>query len=88
MKTNSNLAGLKQAAIVNSLRHCRLFFGLSSSDLEEIASITTYLASRRNGYVTGADDGSSESITIELTRGAGLAIQARDGLYGVPLQSR
>jgi protocatechuate 3,4-dioxygenase beta subunit len=37
--------------------------------------------------VTGADDGSSESITIELTRGAGLTLQARDGLYGVPLRS-
>jgi protocatechuate 3,4-dioxygenase beta subunit len=37
--------------------------------------------------ITAADDGSSENLAIELARGAGIPIQARDGLYNVPLRS-
>jgi CRP/FNR family transcriptional regulator, dissimilatory nitrate respiration regulator len=51
VKTSSNLAGLKQAAIVNSLRHCRLFFGLSSSELEAIASITVVKILDKGAYL-------------------------------------
>lgn len=36
--------------------------------------------------VTAAEDGSSENLTIELTRGEGIGIQVKDGLYGVPLR--
>jgi len=38
-----------------------------------------------NRQITAADDGSSENLTIELTRGQGIEIQARDGIVGVPM---
>ncbi|MGA7992441.1 MAG: carboxypeptidase regulatory-like domain-containing protein, partial [Thermoanaerobaculia bacterium] len=38
-----------------------------------------------NRPITAADDGSSENLSIELTRGQGIGIQARDGIAGVPL---
>jgi protocatechuate 3,4-dioxygenase beta subunit len=38
-----------------------------------------------NRPVTAADDGSSENLTIELARGQGIEIQARDGIVGVPM---
>jgi hypothetical protein len=37
--------------------------------------------------VTAADDGSSENVAVELARGQGIEIQARDGLAGVPMRS-
>jgi hypothetical protein len=37
--------------------------------------------------ITAADDGSSENLSIELARGLGIEIQARDGLAGVPMRS-
>jgi protocatechuate 3,4-dioxygenase beta subunit len=37
--------------------------------------------------VTAADDGSSENLAVELARGQGIEIQARDGLAGVPMRS-
>jgi CRP/FNR family transcriptional regulator, dissimilatory nitrate respiration regulator len=40
VKTDSGLADLKRAAITNSLRGCRLFAGLSSDDLAQVAAIT------------------------------------------------
>lgn len=40
-----------------------------------------------NRTITAADDGSSESLSIELTRGQGIEIQARDGLAGLPMRS-
>lgn len=36
--------------------------------------------------VTAAEDGSSENLAIALTRGEGIAIRVRDGLYNVPLR--
>jgi protocatechuate 3,4-dioxygenase beta subunit len=36
--------------------------------------------------VTAADDGSSENLSIELTRGEGIGIRVKDGVYGVPLR--
>lgn len=38
-----------------------------------------------NRPITAADDGSSENLSIELARGQGIGIQARDGIAGVPL---
>jgi protocatechuate 3,4-dioxygenase beta subunit len=43
-----------------------------------------YQYDKRN--VTAAEDGSSENLAIELTRGEGIGIQVKDGLYGVPLR--
>ncbi|HEY3351224.1 MAG TPA: carboxypeptidase regulatory-like domain-containing protein [Thermoanaerobaculia bacterium] len=37
--------------------------------------------------ITAADDGSSENLAVELARGQGIEIQARDGLAGVPMRS-
>jgi protocatechuate 3,4-dioxygenase beta subunit len=36
--------------------------------------------------IVAADDGSSENLSIELARGQGIEIQARDGLAGVPMR--
>ena len=38
-----------------------------------------------NRPITAADDGSSENLSIELARGQGIGIQARDGIVGVPM---
>jgi hypothetical protein len=46
---------------------------------------TDYQFDRRT--LTAADDGSSESLAIELARGQGIGIQVRDGLYNVPMRS-
>ncbi len=37
--------------------------------------------------ITAADDGSTENLAVELARGQGIEIQARDGLAGVPMRS-
>ena len=37
--------------------------------------------------ITAADDGTSENLAVELARGQGIEIQARDGLAGVPMRS-
>lgn len=37
--------------------------------------------------ITASDDGSSENVAVELARGQGIEIQARDGLAGVPMRS-
>jgi large repetitive protein len=44
---------------------------------------TDYLFEKRD--VTAAESG-TDQITIELTRGEGIGIQARDGLYNIPLR--
>jgi hypothetical protein len=49
------------------------------------SSKTDYQYDKRS--ITAADDGSSESLSIELARGQGIEIQARDGLAGVPMRS-
>ena len=50
-QNNPSLAGLKQAAIANSLRSCRLFAGLAPADLEQIAAITLVKAVDKDAYV-------------------------------------
>lgn len=47
----SALAELKKAAIVNSLRGCRLFAGLASGDLNTIADFTLVKALDKGGYL-------------------------------------
>ncbi len=37
--------------------------------------------------VNAADDGSTDALAIELQRGQGIELQARDGIAGVPLRS-
>jgi CRP/FNR family transcriptional regulator len=45
------LSELKQAAIVNTLRHCRLFAGLPQTDLNAIALITVIKTVPKGGYL-------------------------------------
>jgi hypothetical protein len=40
-----------------------------------------------NRTITAADDGSTDSLSIDLVHGQGIGIIARDGLYGVPMRS-
>jgi len=47
----STLAEFKQAAIVNALRGCQLFLGLSASDLHSIADITVAKCLDRGDYL-------------------------------------
>jgi CRP/FNR family transcriptional regulator, dissimilatory nitrate respiration regulator len=47
----ARLAELKQAAIINSLRGCRLFAGLSQPDLEDIAAVTLVKALEKGDYL-------------------------------------
>jgi CRP/FNR family transcriptional regulator, dissimilatory nitrate respiration regulator len=47
----TRLAELKQAAIVNSLRGCRLFAGLAQADLENIAAVTLVKALEKGDYL-------------------------------------
>ncbi len=49
------------------------------------AQKTDYQFDKRD--LTAADDGSTESLSIELVHGQGIGIQARDALYGVPMRS-
>jgi CRP/FNR family transcriptional regulator, dissimilatory nitrate respiration regulator len=48
---STRLAELKQAAIVNSLRGCRLFAGLSQPDLEDIAAVTLVKSLEKGEYL-------------------------------------
>jgi len=45
------LAALKQAAVVNTLRGCRLFAGLGAGDLNEIAEITVIKSLDKGDYL-------------------------------------
>ncbi len=49
--SNPSLAGLKQAAIINSLRNCRLFAGLALPDLEQIAPIVIVKTLEKGDYL-------------------------------------
>jgi CRP-like cAMP-binding protein len=45
------LAELKTIAIVNTLRHCRLFAGLPQPDLENIAAVTAVKSLEKDQYL-------------------------------------
>jgi len=51
MSAPAPLAGFKQAALVNSLRSCRLFAGLPGSDLEQIAAIAVVKSLEKHEYL-------------------------------------
>jgi CRP/FNR family transcriptional regulator, dissimilatory nitrate respiration regulator len=51
VNSSSPLAELKQAAIVNTLRSCRLFGGLPTADLEQIAVITVVKTLAKGDYL-------------------------------------
>ena len=53
---STRLAELKQTAIVNSLRDCRLFAGLSGPDLENIAAVTLVKSLEKGGYLFHAGE--------------------------------
>ncbi|MGO8837715.1 MAG: Crp/Fnr family transcriptional regulator [Limisphaerales bacterium] len=48
---SAKLTGLKQAAIINSLRGCRLFAGLPPPDLEKIADVSVVKALEKGDYL-------------------------------------
>ena len=48
---STRLAELRQTAVVNSLRDCRLFAGLSGPDLENIAAVTLVKSLEKGGYL-------------------------------------
>ena len=60
-----------------------LIDGLEPGTLTLSARRTGYLLERRT--VEAREDSASE-VTVELKRGEGLALRARDGVYGVPLR--
>lgn len=51
LSPNATLADLKQAAIANALRNCRLFAGLSPADLEQIGAITLVKTVAKDQYL-------------------------------------
>ena len=48
---SARLAELKQVAVVNSLRGCRLFAGLGQPDLEDIAAVTLVKSLEKGDYL-------------------------------------
>jgi CRP/FNR family transcriptional regulator, dissimilatory nitrate respiration regulator len=48
---SAKLAEFKQAAIVNSLRNCRLFAGLPPSDLEKVADVSVVKSLEKGDYL-------------------------------------
>jgi CRP/FNR family transcriptional regulator len=65
---SSALNELKQIAIVNSLRSCQLFTGLSGSELENIAAITIVKTLERDEYLFHEGDRSLGFYVVQ--RGA------------------
>ncbi len=61
------------------------FADIAPQDYTLNSSKADYQYDKRS--VAASDDGSSENLSIELARGQGIEIQARDGLAGVPLRS-
>jgi protocatechuate 3,4-dioxygenase beta subunit len=59
------------------------FSNLDEGSFTLTASKPDYQLAQRN--VTAAEEG-TESLVIELSRGAGIAIKVLDGVYGVPLR--
>jgi CRP/FNR family transcriptional regulator, dissimilatory nitrate respiration regulator len=66
--TSPTLAGLKQAAIINSLRNCRLFAGLGLPDLEQIAPIAIVKSLEKGDYLFREGDPSQGFYVVQ--RGA------------------
>jgi CRP/FNR family transcriptional regulator, dissimilatory nitrate respiration regulator len=62
---NLTLAGLKQAAIVNSLRSCRLFMGLAPADLEQIAAVTVVKTLGKGDYLFREREASSGFFIVQ-----------------------
>jgi CRP/FNR family transcriptional regulator len=62
------LRQLKQVAIVNTLRGCRLFSGLPSADLETVAAITVLRSLERGDYLFHEGDPSGGFYVVQ--RGA------------------
>lgn len=55
-RMSKSFAELKQVAIANTLRNCRLFAGLPSADLEEIAGVTVVKNLQKGEYLFHAGD--------------------------------
>jgi CRP/FNR family transcriptional regulator, dissimilatory nitrate respiration regulator len=61
----STLASLKQAAITNSLRSCRLFMGLAAPDLDQIAAVTVVKTLGRGDYLFRERESSSGFFIVQ-----------------------
>lgn len=60
--------------------------------VEELEEASYTLSLRRSGYQDAkssarASEGGGDAGTIEMTRGDGLEVRVRDGIYGIPLRS-
>ncbi len=60
--------------------------------VEELEEASYTLSLRRSGYQDAkssarAAEGGGDAGTIEMTRGDGLEVRVRDGIYGIPLRS-
>ncbi len=60
--------------------------------VEELEEASYALSFRRSGYQDAkssarAAEGGGDAGTIEMTRGDGLEVRVRDGIYGIPLRS-
>ena len=68
MNTHSMLAGLKQAAVANTLRGCRLLSGLGAPDLDQIVAITVVKPLEKGDYLFREGDPSAGFYIVQ--RGA------------------
>lgn len=62
---STSIAHFKQAALVNSLRSCQLFTGVSTEDLQNIAAITTAKALGKGTYLFREGDPSRGFYVVQ-----------------------
>ncbi|MBP7674953.1 MAG: carboxypeptidase regulatory-like domain-containing protein [Thermoanaerobaculia bacterium] len=94
--TKQPLAGVRVAASLEGGAEGRPGAATSDSNgrffVEELEEASYTLSLRRSGYQDAkssarAAEGGGDAGTIEMTRGDGLEVRVRDGIYGIPLRS-
>jgi protocatechuate 3,4-dioxygenase beta subunit len=94
--TKQPLAEVRVAAALEGSAESRPGAATSDSNgrffVEELEEASYALAFRRSGYQDAkssarAAEGGGDAGTIEMTRGDGLEVRVRDGIYGIPLRS-
>jgi len=94
--TKQPLAEVRVAASLEGGAESRPGAATSDSNgrffVEELEEASYTLSLRRSGYQDAkssarAAEGGGDAGTIEMTRGDGLEVRVRDGIYGIPLRS-
>jgi protocatechuate 3,4-dioxygenase beta subunit len=94
--TKQPLAEVRVAAALEGGAESRPGAATSDSNgrffVEELEEASYALTFRRSGYQDAkssarAAEGGGDAGTIEMTRGDGLEVRVRDGIYGIPLRS-